>query len=195
MGTVVEAKATLSLPTNQMVTSVGVAPTAVYQSPYYDSCPASPLEVASWTIRTGSVAAALRRLEDGDNIPKPPRPPWPHLMSCVAMELLQPSPAVGMAGRATHHPVWCWTWPPKPPWIVLLSTYGDTTISRLSLLTDTFPRPPRPPWFTTDEAPGTVLLSTYTPATTFSDPTASVPRLWPREGIHHGRRPDGPGRG
>jgi hypothetical protein len=58
---------------------------------------------------------------------------------------------------------------PKPPWVtadgslgtVLLSTYGDTTLPQLCLLTDTFPTPPRPPWITVDEAPGTVLMPTY----------------------------------
>jgi hypothetical protein len=33
------------------------------------------------------------------------------------------------------------------------------------------PKPPKPPWITADEATGTVLLSTYNPATAFSDPS------------------------
>jgi hypothetical protein len=70
--------------------------------------------------------------------------------------------------------------PPKPPWMItfLLATNqgNNTTNPQQSLLTvkmknNTFPKPPRHPWITADEAPSTVLLSAYTPATTFSDPS------------------------
>jgi hypothetical protein len=123
--------------------------------------------------------------------PRPLRRPWitadeaPSAVLLVAMDLLQPSPAVGMAGLSTPHLVWCWTRPPAPPWItadespggVLLSTYGDATIPQLSLLTDTFPRPPRPPWLPVGEAP----------APCGCPPTLPPLRVCP--GCGHGRGP------
>jgi hypothetical protein len=42
-----------------VMTSVGTTSTVLYQSPYYDSCMAFPLEMPSWTLRTSSVAMGL----------------------------------------------------------------------------------------------------------------------------------------
>jgi hypothetical protein len=51
--------------------------------------------------------------------------------------------------------------------------YLDTPAETLSVYggEESIPKPPKPPWTTADEAPGTVLLSTYTPTTAFSDPS------------------------